>query len=277
MLLCGRALLPSSQEIVMKLTALEDLFVHELNELYDAENQILKALPKMAKAVSRAELRRAFEDHYKETKTHLERLNRIFKALDEEPSKFKCDPITATIEQGETIIGLKSSDSAVLDAALITVAQKVEHYEIAAYGCARTHAALLGYEKISNLLAVTLDEEEKTDAKLTAIAKDKVNMDAGRAPYSKARTAPRLGEEQSSGAGKMLFGLGVGALIALLYAPKAGEEMREDLRRKANDSTDYIKRRSDEVRKQAGDMIEKGKQTVNEAVQRGTETGNPRL
>ncbi len=260
----------------MKLTTLEDLFVRELNELYDAENRILKALPAMAKAVSRAELRRAFEDHYKESKSQVDRLDRIFKALNEDPSKFKCEPIAAIVEQGESLMSEKASDAAVVDAALITIAQKVEHYEIAAYGCVRTHARLLGYERIAELLEVTLKEEESADQKLTAIAEAKVNIDAGKAPYSKARTAPRLAESQGDGGGmgRVLVGLGIGAAIALLYAPKPGQETREDLRNKANEGKEYLRRRSEEMRKTAEDLVEKGRQTVNETVQAGKDAMN---
>ncbi|MDQ6700105.1 MAG: DUF892 family protein [Acidobacteriota bacterium] len=239
--------------------------------MYDAENQILKALPVMAKAASRAELRRAFEDHYKETKSQVDRLDRIFKALNEEPSKFKCEPVTAIVDQGASLMSEKASDSAVVDAGLITIAQKVEHFEIASYGCARTHARLLGYERIAELLEVTLKEEENADMKLTAIAESKVNIDAGKAPYAKARTAPRLAEAQGSGGGmgRVLVGLGIGAAIALLYAPKPGEETREDLLNKANEGKEYLKRRSEEVRRSAEDLMEKGRQTANETLQAG--------
>ena len=255
----------------MKLTTLEDLFVRELNELYDAENQILKALPAMAKAASRAELRRAFEDHYKETKSQVDRLDRIFKALNEDPAKFKCEPIAAIVDQGESLMSEKTSDSAVVDAGLITIAQKVEHYEIASYGCVRTHARLLGYERIAELLEVTLKEEEHADQKLTSIAESKVNIEAGKAPYSKARTAPRLAEAQDSGGGmgRVLVGLGIGAAIALLYAPKPGQETREDLLNKANEGKEYLKRRGEEMRKTAEDLVEKGRQTANETLQAG--------
>ncbi|MDQ6663857.1 MAG: DUF892 family protein [Acidobacteriota bacterium] len=249
----------------MKLTTLEDLLVLELSELYNAENQILKALPAMSKAASQPALSKAFDEHYKQTKDHVARLERIFTALKDDPWKVKSEPIGAIAAQGEELMSEKSSDSSVVDAGLIAVAQKVEHYEIAAYGCVRTHAKLLGYEKISGLLATTLKEEEDTDAKLTSIAEAVVNVQAGKAPYAQARTAPRMGEgEGGGGMGRVLFGLGVGAALALLYAPKPGEETREDLLNRANDSKEYLKRRSDELRKSAGDLLDKSRQTINE-------------
>ncbi|MGI8990062.1 MAG: DUF892 family protein [Bryobacteraceae bacterium] len=249
----------------MTLTTLEDLFVLELSELYNAEKQILKALPAMSKAASNSALTKAFDDHFKQTKDHVARLDRIFQALNDDPWKVKSEPIGAIASQGAELMSEKSSDPAVIDAGLIAVAQKVEHYEIAAYGCVRTHAQLLGYEKISSLLGVTLKEEENTDAKLTSIAESVVNVEAGKAPYGKARTAPRMGDgDNGGGMGRVLFGLAVGAALALLYAPKAGDETREDLLNRANDSKDYLKRRGDEIRKSAGDLLDKSRQTINE-------------
>lgn len=258
----------------MKLTTLEDLLVLELSELYSAENQILKALPAMSKAATNSTLTKAFEEHYKQTKDHVARLGRIFKALNDHPWKVKSEPIAAIAAQGAELISETSSEAAVIDAGLIAVAQKVEHYEIAAYGCVRTHAKLLGYEKISALLATTLKEEEDTDAKLTSIAEDAVNVEAGKAPYAKARTAPRMGAngDGGGGVGRVLFGLGVGAAVALLYAPKAGDETREDLLHRANDSKDYLKRRGDELRKSAGDLLDKGRQTINEQTDKLSDT-----
>ena len=202
----------------MKLNALEDLFVRELSELYGSEQQILKALPKMIKAAASSGLRQALSDHKTETKAQIERLDRIFKLLGEEPAKLKSLPLTGVIEQGEELIGSKQSDAFVRDAGLLSVAQKVEHYEIASYGAVHTHAALLGYEQAADMLAITLKEEHEMDQRLTALAKDTVNADAASAPYGQARTGKRVHalvkSREDSSAGRLLIGLSIGAAIA---------------------------------------------------------------
>ena len=204
----------------MKLNALEDLFVRELSELYGSEQQILKALPKMIKAAAQPILRQAFTEHKAETKGQIARLERIFKMLGEEPVKLKSSPVTGAIEQGSELIHSKESDQMVRDAALLSTAQKVEHYEIASYGAVHTHAGLLGYEEAAELLAASLKEEHQMDARLTVIAKEHVNLDAARAPYGRARTGTRVyGTAQSSdsgSAGRLLMGLSIGAALAIL-------------------------------------------------------------
>jgi ferritin-like metal-binding protein YciE len=204
----------------MKLNALEDLFVRELSELYGSEKLILKAIPKMIKAAAHPSLRQALTDHKTETKDQIARLERIFKLLGEEPQKLKSYPVTGAILQGDDLIHSKESDADVRDAALLSTAQKVEHYEIASYGAVHTHAALLGYEEAASELAVSLKEEHEMDARLTAIAKESVNLDAARAPYGRARTGKRaLAKEHSSpesgSAGRLLVGLSIGAALAI--------------------------------------------------------------
>ncbi len=204
----------------MKLNVLEDLFVQELSELYGSEQQILKALPKMIKSASHESLQEAFSEHKKETKDQIIRLEKIFKLLGEDPQKPKSYPIKGVLLKGDEIIHTEA-DSAIKDAALIAAAQKVEHFEIAGYGAARTHAALLGYEEVASLLEASLQEEESMDARLTQLAKESVNLDAARAPYGQARTGVRsMGTAQAtsdsgSSAGRLLIGLSLGAALAL--------------------------------------------------------------
>lgn len=161
----------------MKLTNLEDLFVDELKDLYSAENQILKALPKMVKAASHPELQQAFQQHLEQTREHVARLEKIFDKLDASPRGKKCKAMEGLIEEGKEIMD-EDAEPSVLDAALIGAAQRVEHYEIAGYGCVRTYARLLGDEQSANLLQQTLDEEGETDKKLTQLAESVINVHA---------------------------------------------------------------------------------------------------
>jgi ferritin-like metal-binding protein YciE len=156
---------------------LEELLVDELKDLYSAENQIIKALPRMAKAASSPELKRAFERHLEETRRQVERLNQIGEALDIRLTGKKCKGMEGLIEEGKEIMEEDLDDNAI-DAGLIGAAQKVEHYEIAGYGTARTHAELLGHSKVAKLLQQTLDEEGATDKKLTALAESIINVEA---------------------------------------------------------------------------------------------------
>lgn len=154
-----------------KLSSPRDLLVEELKDLYSAEIQLTKALPKMAKAAENEELKEAFETHLRETETHATRLERIMKRLDESPKGKTCKAMKGLIEEGKEIMQ-EDAEAEILDLGLITAAQKVEHYEIAGYGCARTLAELIGEEEIAELLQETLDEEGKTDKLLTKIALD---------------------------------------------------------------------------------------------------------
>lgn len=161
-----------------KLSSLDDLLVHELQDIYNAENQILKALPKMAKAASAPELRQAFEEHLRQTEGHVQRLERAFEALGKPVRGRKCDGMAGLIEEGKKMLE-EDAEPAVKDAALIASAQKVEHYEIASYGCVATYAQMLGLTEVKNLLGQTLAEEEQTDAKLTQLAESLINVQAG--------------------------------------------------------------------------------------------------
>jgi ferritin-like metal-binding protein YciE len=161
----------------MKLTTLEDLYLNELRDLHSAEKQILKALPKMAKAASAPELRQAFEEHLEQTEGHLERLEEILKQLGKRPAGKKCLAMEGLIEEGKELLEM-DAEPGVMDAGLIAAAQKVEHYEMAGYGCVRTYARLLGEEEAADLLQQTLDEEGETDKRLTELAEGVVNLQA---------------------------------------------------------------------------------------------------
>jgi ferritin-like metal-binding protein YciE len=154
---------------------LEELLQDELKDLYSAENQIIKALPRMIRACESAELKRAFERHLDETRRQVERLNQIGEELDVKLTGKKCKGMEGLIEEGKEMI--QELDEENIDAGLIGAAQKVEHYEIAAYGTARTHAEMLGLRRVAKLLQQTLDEEGATDKKLTALAESVINVE----------------------------------------------------------------------------------------------------
>jgi ferritin-like metal-binding protein YciE len=153
----------------MQLQSLHDVFTHELQDLYDAENQLLQALPKMAQAASNRELREAFEHHLDETRDHAQRLAEIFGQLGISGSGETCEAMRGLIKEGEKTIAI-DGDPTAKDAALIAAAQRVEHYEIAAYGTARTLAGELDHDEAQDLLDQTLDEEANADKLLTKIA-----------------------------------------------------------------------------------------------------------
>jgi ferritin-like metal-binding protein YciE len=161
----------------MKMKTLNDLFIHELKDLHNAEKQLTKALPKMAKAATSEDLQQAFESHLQETEEHLARLEKIMAQFDIPTRTPKCKAMEGLIEEGKEVLEEDMEDD-VRDAALICAAQRVEHYEIAGYGCARTFAELLGHSEAQEILQRTLDEEKATDEKLTQIAMQHVNAEA---------------------------------------------------------------------------------------------------
>lgn len=158
----------------MPLNTLEDLFVDELKDLYSAEKQLVKALPKMAKASTSPKLRKGFEDHLKQTLKQVERLEEIFDEMGIKPRGPKCEAMEGLIEEGKRMMG-EDAEPTVMDAALIAAAQRVEHYEIAGYGTLRTFANLLGRKSAERLLQQTLEEESQTNEKLTKLAESEVN------------------------------------------------------------------------------------------------------
>jgi ferritin-like metal-binding protein YciE len=168
----------------MSLDSLQALFLDELKDIYHAEKQLLQALPRMAKAAGSSELRQAFTNHLTETEGHVQRLKRIFADLGQTARGKRCKGMEGLVEEGKAIME-ESGEQPVIDAALIAAAQRVEHYEMAAYGCLRTYAQLLGHENPAKLLAQTLGEEEAADEKLTAIGERSVNAEAAAAGSDK--------------------------------------------------------------------------------------------
>lgn len=161
----------------MALDSLESLFVEELKDIYHAEKQLVRALPRMAKGASSPELKEAFTQHLKETEGQVRRLEQVFRELGLTPRAKKCEGMAGLVEEGKEILE-EDGDESVIDAALISAAQRVEHYEIAAYGCLRTYAQLLGYDRAQRLLQQNLDEEEAADEKLNSLAEGGINQAA---------------------------------------------------------------------------------------------------
>jgi len=160
-----------------KLASLDDLLVHELQDIYHAEGQILKALPRMVNAATHPDLKDAFMEHLQQTEGQVRRLEQAFELLGIPAKGKKCDGMAGLLEEGRKVIEAEA-ETAVMDAALIAAAQKVEHYEIAAYGCVCTYAEVLGYDQVHELLGQNLDEEETTDQKLTVLAEHVINQEA---------------------------------------------------------------------------------------------------
>ncbi|MCL4401320.1 MAG: ferritin-like domain-containing protein [Acidobacteria bacterium] len=161
----------------MAIENMEDLFVTQIKDLYDAEKQLIKALPKMAKASSSERLREAFQEHLEQTRGHVERLERIFAQLGQRPSGETCEAMEGLVEEGEEIVD-EIDQSPLRDAGLIAAGNRVEHYEMAGYGSARTFAEMLGHSQAATLLEQTLQEERRADEKLTKIGEEMVNREA---------------------------------------------------------------------------------------------------
>jgi ferritin-like metal-binding protein YciE len=162
-----------------KINTLEVLYVDLLKDLYSAETQIVKALPKMIKAAQSPDLRKGFEEHLKQTQHHVERIEEAFTDLEGSPKGKKCVGMEGLLKEGEELMEAEIAPD-VLDAGLIAAAQKVEHYEIASYGTVRAYAQTLGYENAVALLQATLNEEAEANEKLTALAESVINMQAAR-------------------------------------------------------------------------------------------------
>lgn len=160
-----------------ELNSLKDLLVLELEDLYDAEQRLTEALPKMAEAAHSPALKSAFQSHLTETKGHVSRLENVFREIGHQAERETCDAMKGLIKEGEDIIKSKG-DPAVRDAGLIAAAQRVEHYEMAGYGTVRTYAEQLGLTNVARTLQQTLDEEKGADSKLTSIAESSVNVQA---------------------------------------------------------------------------------------------------
>ena len=165
----------------MKLKTLEDLFHHELKDLYSAETQLVKALPKMAKAATHEDLQAGFTEHLEQTKGHVARLEQIGESLELQLTGHTCKAMQGLVEEGSDLIS-EDAEDAVRDAGLIGAAQRVEHYEIAAYGTARALARCLGHDEAADLLGETLEEEKAADEKLTELAESAINAEAAESP-----------------------------------------------------------------------------------------------
>lgn len=163
----------------MKIETLRDLYVEQLQDLHSAETQLVQALPKMAKAAAHPQLQQAFTEHLAQTEQHVQRLEQLFAQLGSSPKGQTCKGMEGLITEGQEMIKAKG-DPAAIDAGLIAAAQRVEHYEIAGYGCVRTYAQQLGEPQSVTLLQQTLDEEAQTDANLTALAEQVINLEAER-------------------------------------------------------------------------------------------------
>jgi ferritin-like metal-binding protein YciE len=173
----------------MKAESLRDLYVEQLQDLYDSENQLIKALPKLAKAASSDGLREIIEEHLEQTKEQASRLEEIFSKLDESPKGKKCKGMEGLIKEGDEVLK-EDMDDDVRDAAIIAAAQRVEHYEIAGYGCVKTYANLLGENEAAEELEEILEEEKEADQKLNAIAEE-INVDAASGEQAEGSETPR--------------------------------------------------------------------------------------
>lgn len=170
----------------MTIDTMDDLFLEQIEDLYDAEKRLVKALPKMAEASTSQTLRQAFESHLEQTRGHVQRLETIFRQLGKDPKAETCEAMKGLIEEGEDTIG-DIDNLSLRDAGVIAAANRLEHYEIAAYGSAKSFAKTLGYQEAVSLLEQTLQEEKDADKKLTSIAENTVNKEALRSSHLQPR------------------------------------------------------------------------------------------
>lgn len=179
--------------------SLREHLIEELNDLLNAEQQLIEALPTMAERASRRELKSAFRSHLSETKRHAQRAEQALRALGEEATGKTCEAMKGLLEEGQELIG-GAEPGALQDAMMITAAQKVEHYEIATYGTVRTYAQVLGEKQVAKLMATTLKEEKAADKKLTRIAEDQVNRRAAQEFHQQQSTVAAAGSALEKGA-----------------------------------------------------------------------------
>lgn len=173
----------------MRIDSLRELYIEQLRDLYDAEQQLIKALPKMAEESTSEALREGFEDHLEQTRGHAERLEQIFERLGEKPKGKKCKGMEGLVKEGSETLE-EDMDEDTKDAAIIAAAQRVEHYEIAGYGTARTYAQLLNESEDEELLQQTLDEEKETDQKLNELAEE-INVQSAQAESEEEEERPK--------------------------------------------------------------------------------------
>lgn len=179
-------------------STLHDAFIDELRDTYDAEKQLTKALPKLAKAASNPSLRQAFESHLEETRSQIERLEQVFESLDEKPRGKHCDGIAGIIEEGKSIME-EDFDDSTMDACLIAAGQRAEHYEMAAYGTLVAWAEAMGHSEAAELLQQTLDEEKAADQKLSALAEGGINESAAELAHPDDEEAEPVAASASTG------------------------------------------------------------------------------
>jgi ferritin-like metal-binding protein YciE len=239
----------------MQLENLHQLFVNELRELYSGEKQISDALPKMAKAATSRDLRRAFKDHLKETEEHLSRLEEVFEQLGIGGWEKDNDAVEGLIRLGEDLIA-SSAEGDTLDAGLIAAAQKVEHHEIAAYGSVRTYAEQLGRGDFVRILQRTLDEEKRADRRLSGLA-ESINVKARKNTRSRSQFEYR-GQGGGVGGGiiKFMWGIGLGLGAGMLLAPAPGRETRSSITERATELADNAKSKYEQVRKSVTGVTE---------------------
>lgn len=168
----------STAEEPVRHSQLDKLFLDSLKDIYWAEKQLTKALPKMQKAATTEELKKAIEEHASQTEEHVQRLEHVFEIMNKKPQAKKCEGMEGLIKEGETVLGETEAGSMTRDAGIIMSAQKVEHYEISAYGTMAQLATTMGLEEVANLLTQTLEEEKQTDENLTEIAEGSINWEA---------------------------------------------------------------------------------------------------
>ena len=179
-------------------TRLHDAFLDELRDTYDAEKQLVKALPKLAKAATSPDLRSAFETHLEETRQHVQRLERVFASVEEKASGKHCEGIAGIIEEGKAMME-EDFDEATMDACLIAAGQRAEHYEMAAYGTLLAWARGMGHDEAATLLQETLDEEKAADEKLTSLAEGGINQEAADASSGENQEDDEQDDQETSG------------------------------------------------------------------------------
>jgi ferritin-like metal-binding protein YciE len=180
---------------------LHDAFIDELRDTYDAERQLVRALPKLAKAATSPDLRTAFETHLEETQGHVERLEQVFQSLNEKVRGKHCDGIAGIVEEGKAIMG-EDLDGSTMDACLIAAGQRAEHYEMAVYGTLVAWARAMQHEEAADLLQQTLDEEKAADEKLSALAEGGINQEAAAAAHPEQEDEDSEDQEETAAAGR---------------------------------------------------------------------------
>ncbi|MES2730662.1 MAG: ferritin-like domain-containing protein [Bacteroidota bacterium] len=247
----------------MKLETLRNLYVSQLQDIYNTEKQIVASLPKLARSASNSKLKSGFEKHLSETKNQVKRLEQIFQSLGVQPREETSKPMIGLAAEGQEIIDAKG-DADVLDAALISAAQKIEHYEIASYGTILAYAKLLGDKESAKLLKASLEEERATDKRLTLLAESLVNRKAVRASGFSESDYTGRGSGGGLSLTTILLGAAAGAAAGILLAPSTGQESRRKLVEGATALWDQWGGKASKLAEAASSTV---KQTVDEVAQ----------